>query len=311
MKRISENLGMVALFCFSFIVFLYWSFPYGVLKEALSSQIQVATGMNVRMADLGPAFPVGFNASDVEISGGGDAKVSFKAISVKLSIWQLLLLRLGINLDIEAGNKGDLDLGIAFGLGSLISGKSMLPSHMTLNADSFPLDGIVSYAIKQAVASGVGGPVAGPIISALGFRGKLNGSAAVDLDSTSMSQSSGDVKLNFKDSALLLNDPSIGLPDQVFKSAQITASMANGMLKVDPASKFASDELMFGVEGKIGVKNVINQSDLDLKLAVKLSGGLGEKFGWVMDGLSSGASKGGNLNLQLRGTLGAPVPTPL
>lgn len=311
MKRISENFGMIALFCFSFVVFLYWSFPYGVLKEALSSQIQVATGMNVRMADLGPAFPLGFNASDVEISGGGDAKVTFKSVSVRLSIFQLLLLRVGINLDVRAGNRGELEFSAAYGLVTLLSGNASLPSHISLNAEAFPLDGIVSYALKQAVASGAGGPVAGPIISALGFRGNLNGTALISLDSASMSQSNGDVKLVFKDSALLLNDPSIGLPDQVFKSAQITASMQNGTLKIDPNSKFASDELMIGLDGKIGVKNVIAQSDLDLKLAVKLSGGLGDKFGWVMDGLSGGASKGGNLNLQLRGTIGAPVPTPM
>ena len=311
MKRISANFGMVALFCFSFVVFLYWSFPYGVLKEALSSQIQVATGMNVRMADLGPAFPLGFNASDVEISGGGDAKVAFKSVGVRLSVWQLFLLRLGVSMDIESGNKGDLEFGVAYGLVSLLTGSASLPSRVTVDADGFPLDGIVSYALKQAVASGVGGPVAGPIISSLGFRGKLNGTAVISLDSTSMSQSTGDIKLAFKDSALLLNDPAIGLPDQVFKSAQINASMVNGTLKIDPASKFASDELMIGVDGKIGVKNVMAQSDLDLKLAVKLSGGLGDKFGWVMDGLSGGASKGGNLNMQVRGTMAAPVTTPL
>lgn len=311
MKRISANFGMVALFLFSFVVFLYWSFPYGVLKEALSSQIQVATGMNIRMADLGPAFPLGFSANDVEISGGGDAKVGFKSVSVRLAIWQLFLLRLGINLDIEAGTKGDLGVGVAYGLPALLSGNIQLPTHLSVNADEFPLDGIVSYALKQAVASGAGGAIAGPILSALGFRGKLNGTVALSLDAASMSQSSGEVKLVFKDSALLLNDPTIGLPDQVFKTAQINASMSAGTLKIDPASKFASDELMIGSEGKISVKNVIAQSDLDLKLAVRLSGGLGEKFGWVMDGLSGGASKGGNLNLQLRGTVGAPVPTPL
>ncbi len=311
MKKISANFGMIVLFFFSFIIFLYWSFPYGVLKEALSSQIQVATGMNVRMADLGPAFPLGFSARDVEISGGGGAKVEFKSVDVRLAFWQLFLLRLGVNLEIESGNKGELDFGVAFGLPSLITKAHLVPSRVSLSAQAFPLDGIVSYGLKQAVASGAGGAMAGPIISALGFRGKLSGNALINLDSTSMSQSTGDIKLVFNDSALLLNDPSIGLPDQIFKTAQINASMNSGTLKIDPSSKFASDELMIGLDGKIAVKNAMPASDLDLKLAVKLSGGLGEKFGWVMDGLSGGASKGGNLNLQLRGTVASPIPTPL
>lgn len=309
MDKISNKVGLIGLFFVSFFLFLYLSFPYGVLKEAIASQIQVATGVNVRIEELGPAFPFGFEARDVELSGGGGAKVSFKEVGIRFSFLQLLLLRLGINIDVEAANKGYVEVDLGFSIVKLMSGAAALPSVVSVNAKSFPLDTLVSYGLKQLAADGAGGAMAGPILGALGFRGNLDGKVSVVLDSSALSQSSGDVQLAFSNAALILSDPSIGLPDQVFKVSQLKATMASGSLKIDPSSRFASDELELGVDGKINVKNSFNASDLDLKLLVKLSGGLGEKFGWVMDGLSGGASKGGNLNLQIRGTVGMPVPT--
>ncbi|MCX6123488.1 MAG: type II secretion system protein GspN [Proteobacteria bacterium] len=311
MDKITSKIGLIGLFIGTFFLFLYLSFPYGVLKEALASQIQLSTGMGVRIEELGPAFPFGFNARQVELSGGGGGKVSFKKIGIRLSILQLFLLGLGVNIDIEAANKGSLDVDLKFGILRLLAGKQVLPSLIELDAKTFPLDGLASYALKHVVASGAGGAMAGPLLGALAFRGSLNGDVSIELDSVAMSQSTGSVNLKFSDAALILSDPSIGLPDQVFKTAQIKGAMAAGALKIEPATRFIADELEIGSDGKINIKNSFMASDLDLKVIVKLTGGLGEKFGWVMDGLSGGASKGGNLSLQVRGTIGSPVASGL
>lgn len=311
MDKISNKIGLVLLFFVSFVFFLYLSFPYGVLKEAISSQVQMSTGVVLRIEELGPAFPFGFSARNLEISSNGGTKVNFKEVSVRFSPLQLFLLRLGINVEIEASNKGYLDSDIGFGILKLVSGAPLVPSHLKVSAKAFPLDSLVSYGLRQAVSGSSASAIAGPLLEALAFRGKLEGTAAVSIDAKAMAQSTGDIKLAINDAALILSDPSIGLPDQIFKTAQIRATMEGGVFKIDPATRFASDELEFGADGKINVKNSFNASDLDLKLIVRLSGGLGEKFGWVMDGLSGGASKGGNLNLQVRGTVGAPVATGL
>lgn len=309
MEKVTGKLGLVALFLFSFFVFLYLSFPYGVLKEAIASQVQLATGMSVRIEQLGPAFPFGFTARDVELSGSGGAKVALKNVSIKLSILQFLLLRLGVSVGVEALDKGYIDLDIGFPLLKLVTGNVTLPSAVDLESKAFPLDNLVSYGLKHAAASGAAGPMGGPLLGALGFRGNLDGKASLSIDSDAVSQSTGDVRLTFSKAALILSDPSIGLPDQEFKTAQIKASMNGGSLKIDPASRFASDELELGIDGKVNVKNSFSASDLDLKLLVKLSGKLNDTFGFLMDGFSGGASKGGSLNLQIRGTVGSPVQT--
>lgn len=307
MRNISGRLGLIALFAVSFSFFLYLSFPYGVLKEALSAQVQMASGMTVRIEDLGPAFPFGFRATGVEVIGGGGAKIGFSRVSIRLGLLQLLLLRLGISVDAQAANKGYLDLDLGFPIFKIFATGGALPSAVSLEAKNFPLDGFVSYALKQAASTGSAGAMAGPLLGALGFKGNLDGEVSVNLDSSNVAQSTGTAKLVFSSAALILSDPSIGLPDQVFKSAKIQADMNSGTLKIDPSTRFMADEMELGIDGKINLKASIPASDLDLKVLVHLGGGLGEKFGWVMDGLSGGASKGGHLSMQVRGTIEAPV----
>jgi type II secretion system protein N len=307
-KRISGNIALVFIFLFSFGIFLYLSFPYGVLKEALSSKIQSATGVTIRIEDLGPAFPFGFKATGVEVLGASGSNLNFSKVSATLSIFQLFLMRLGINLDIEAGSKGLLSLSLGFPILKLLtSSGSVLPSHVEFEATKFPVDGIVSYGLKTLADSGAAGSMAGPLVAALGFRGAIDGEVSLKLDSANLGMSNGKAQLKFTNAALVLSDASIGLPDQVFKSAQIQMELVNGAVKIAPSSRFTADELELGVDGKMNLKPTITASDLDLKVLVKLAGSLQDKFGWVMDGISGGASKGGQLNLQIRGTVGNPV----
>ncbi|MCX6118997.1 MAG: type II secretion system protein GspN [Proteobacteria bacterium] len=307
MKNVYRNFGLAILFLVSFGLFLYLSFPYGVLKEALASQIQMTTGIRVRIEELGPAIPLGFKATGVEILGAGGAKVSLSKVKASISILQIFLLNAGINIDIEANNKGYLELGVGVPILSLFSGKDILPSYVDVEAKSFPLDGIVSYALKTVANSESAAAVAGPMIAALGFKGNLDGTIKLNLDTAALPKSTGQVALKINNASLILSDPSIALPDQVFKSALVKADLSGGSFKIDPSSRFTADELEFGADGKIGVKQNIGLSDMDLKIMVKLSGGLNEKLGWVMDGLSGGASKGGLMNLQLAGSLAQPV----
>ena len=116
MRNPKTIISMIVLFVFSLLFFLYLSFPYGVMKEALSSQIQVATGITVRMESLGPAFPFGFSASDVEIYKGRSPRVKVKEITAKVSLLQLLMLRLGVSVEAEDMKGGDLAVTVGYGL---------------------------------------------------------------------------------------------------------------------------------------------------------------------------------------------------
>lgn len=311
MKSPKTIAAMVAIFFVSFFLFLYLSFPYGVLKEAISSQVQVATGITLRMDSFGPAFPFGFSASDVEIYKGQSTRVKLKSLSARLSIWQLLTLRLGISIDAVDVSGGDLDVGFAFGIFDVLTGRVGMPSYVTLSADKFQLDSITEFAIQTAVANGVGGPIAGQLLAKLGIKGRLNGKASININSKNIAQSTGDLKINFTDAVLVLSDPSLNFPDQAFKMAQLNAALAGGTLNVDPATRFTTADLEMGVDGKVVLRPQTANSDLNLKAFVRLKGLLGEQYGPLIDAFSNGMGKNGSLNLQIAGTLGAPQMNPI
>jgi type II secretion system protein N len=302
---------MIVLFLFSLLFFLYLSFPYGVLKEAISSQIQLATGITVRMESLGPAFPFGFAANSVEIYKGRSPRVKVKEISAKVSLLQLLMLRLGVAVEAEDMKGGDLAVSMGYGLLDLVTGNVGLPSKVSMSAKNFGLDSVASFAIQTAVDSGVGGAIAGPLLAKLGLRGNLTGKADLSLNAKSPSQSSGLVKLALTDSVLVLSDPSLNFPDQAFKTAQISANLGGGALNIDPSTRLTTADLDVGVDGKVAIRSSVSSSDLSLKAFLKLQGLLGEQYGMLVDGLSNGMAKNGSLSLQITGTVGSPQINPI
>jgi hypothetical protein len=299
------------LFIASLLFFLYLSFPYGVLKEAIASQVQMATGVTVRMESFGPSFPFGFSADGVEIYKGQSPHFKLKSVTARLSIWQLFLARLGVSVEIEDPKGGDLDVGVAFGLFDLIGGNGGLPSIVTMSSKGFAIDSLTSFGIQAAVDSGVGGPMAGPLLAKLGLRGKLSGAIDLRLNGKVPSQTTGDIKVNLTDAVLVLSDPSLNFPDQSFKTAQISASVQGGSVNVDPSTRLITADLEMGIDGKVALRPQMPNSDLSLKAFIKLQGLLGDQYGMILDGLSNGMSKGGMLNLQIAGTLGAPQVNPI
>ena len=303
--------GAVALFLVSFLFFLYLSFPYGVLKEAIAAQVQLATGFTLRMESFGPAFPLGFSADGVEIYKGQSARLRIKSMTAKLSILQLFMARLGAAVDVEDFKGGNLDVDVGLGLADIISGNGGLPSVISMSAKSYQIDSLTAFAIQTAVDGGVGGPMAGPLLAKLGLKGKLSGHVDLKLNGNVPSQSSGDIKINLTEAVLVLSDPSLNFPDQAFKTAQISANMSSGAVNVDSSTRLTTADLDMGVDGKVSLRPQMSNSDLSLKAFVKLQGLLGEQYGMLVDALSNGMSKNGSLNLQIAGTVGAPQVNPI
>jgi hypothetical protein len=306
MKSSKTIAAMVLVFVLSFFTFLYLSFPYGVLKESISSQVQVATGVTMRMDSFGPAFPIGFSAKNVEIYKGQSTRIKLSEVSVKLSILQLLMLNLAIYVDAEHPSGGSLDVGIGFKVFDVLRGRLSMPSFVSMVADRFQLDSLAAFGIQTAVASGVGGPVAGQLLEKLGIKGKLNGEVDLELDSSNISQSNGEMKISFTDAVLVLSDPALNFPDQAFQTAQLSAKLTGGTLDIHPTTRFTTEGLDLGIDGKVVLKAQTAQSDLRLKAFARLKGLLGEQYGALVDAFSGGLAKNGALDVQISGSIGAP-----
>jgi type II secretion system protein N len=305
------RVAMVGIFFFSFMFFLYLSFPYGVLKEAISTKIEVATGISVRMESLGLGFPLGLTADNIEIYMKSSPKVKLKEVSVNFSLLQLLLLRGGLAVSVRDAGAGSLNVGIRYGLFSLLKGAIGLPSSISLSAKGFSLDSVTAFGAYVLAANEVGGPVAGPIIGKIGVKGKLALKSDISFDSSNVANLVGDLDFKLTDAVLVLSDPSFGFPDQSFKEATVAMAAANGSLVIEPSTRFTTQDLEIGVDGKVALKPKISMSALSLKAFMHLKGVLGEQFGSLIDAISNGLAKDGAINVQIGGTVEVPKYDPI
>lgn len=305
------RIAMVGIFLFSFTFFLYLSFPYGVLKEAISTKIEAATGVSVRMESLGLGFPLGLTADNIEIYMKSSPKIKLKDVSVNLSVLQLLLLRAGLVVSVRDAGEGYLNLGIRYGLFSLLTGTIGLPSSVSMTAKNFSLDSVTAFGAYALAANEVGGKSIGPLLGKIGVKGKMALKSDVSFDSSNVANSVGNLDLKFTDAVLVLSDPSFGFPDQSFKEANVAMAAANGSLVIEPSTRFTTQDLELGVDGKVALKPKISMSAMSLKAFVHLKGALGEQFGAIVDAISAGMSKDGAVNVQIGGTIGVPKYDPI
>ena len=306
MKRLAQVLVLIGLFLVSFILFLYLTFPYEVLKEKIAGTISQATGVNVRIGELGPDLLVGLEARDVKVtSANGASTIHVKTLTVELNLLDLLLGQLHVDFGATAG-AGELDAGIDFGIFSLIAG-NFAPSRITLESKSFPLDPFIEFGLGAVASMPGGNPMLAPLLGAIGVSAQLNAKASLDLNSKNPVQSKGELELQLANAILKLSHPSLGLPDQELKKALIKAKVENGTFILDPSSGIVSDELQLNPEGKITLKSQADASLLDMKIVFKLDRGLKEKFGFLIDAASGNASADGKLTMQVRGPLSGPA----
>jgi len=307
-RRVLEIVGLVALFLSSFLLFLFLTFPYEVLKEYLAATISEQTGLNVQIGEMSASLPLGMTARKVRVEApSGGPALTLSRISVDLGVFGFLMGKVATDVEITSG-PGELALDLDFGIIDLISGMPV-PKRFILEAKDFPLDEAVAFGIGAAANSPSANPMVAPLLSAIGLSAKLNGTADFKLDGNNPTQSTGHAEILFKNAVLKLDHPSLGLPNQVFDKAQIKAKVENGNVVLDKSSGFVSEELELLTDGKVALKPDALASLLDLKVVVRLNKGLKERFGFIIDAVTGNASSDGQVTMQVRGPMTNPVTT--
>lgn len=310
MNRFIKILLFFGLFLGSFVFFLFLTFPYEVLKESIATELSQQTGYNVRIGDMSPAFPLGVRADSVRIDApGGAASLSLASLKLKINPLAIFLGRIKATAVISSG-AGELEASAVFPIVSAAQGE-LIPSRLLVDAQAFPLDQIVHFALSSAASSPGANPLVTPLLSAIGFSGNLDSQIDLNLNTREPAQSTGSAEINLRQAVLKLSDPALGLSDQVFSKAVIKARVEGGSVVLDKASRLASDEIEIVPEGKIKIvtKPTPLASQLDLKVAIKLNKGLNEKFGFLIGMFTGKESADGQMTMQVRGPMEAPSTT--
>jgi type II secretion system protein N len=312
MKVLGSRAGIGVIFSCSFLFFLVVTFPYDMLKESIASGLSRASGLNITMGEFGAALPVGFRSTDLSITtSGAKAKtLKFKSAVVRINPLYLFAGKVAGKVLLSTGDNSQMEVFAAIPVGGILKGNP-IPSKIGLEANKFKLDDLAALALSSLGSGPDANPLLAPVLGALGFSGKLDGDLQFSIDSGSPQQSTGTVNLKFIDATLKLSDPTLGLPDQRFIRAGISAAMSGGILNIEKGSGLESEEMTVSAAGSIGVRNPLTASQLQLEILVKLQKSLGEKFGFLMDAFSGGAARNGELRLQVKGPLSQPSTQPI
>ena len=304
MEEQKKNFGRsvyIAIAVISFAFFFLISFPWGILKEAVVAQIRGVSPLGVQISDLGPSFPIGFQADGIKLtSADGTKEAELKHIEVNISLLSLFIGDLGLSVEAVDKQGGNLSLDADIAISKLMSGQP-LPSDLDLNSKNFSIGPLVSLGLNTY--SDHANELIKGLIKQIDLRGKLNGIVNISINASNPTQSSGEVKLSIKNMLLAINDPNLDIAPQKFKKAKINAKLKNGSFSVDKVSGFHSQELTVDLSGILKFSKPIDRSNLNFNIALRLMGQLQENFGFL---LSMGGGSDSNANYQIVGTVGRP-----
>jgi len=312
-QKLGGRTGVGVIFGVSFLFFLLVTFPYEILKESIANGLSRVTGMTITMDDFGAKFPLGFQARGLSITSQGAKARTMKlsGLSVRVNPLYLLAGKVGARAYIENPDKSSMDVFVALPIWALFGGGVVVPSRIKIESEKFRIDDLAGFALASVAGGPGANPLLAPVLQGIGVTGKLDGIVDLSLSQSSPQDSSGSIKLKLVDAFLKLSDPSLGLPDQKFSRAGIEGSLGGGILNIDKASGFESEELTLTAGGSVAVKSPLPASQLQIELLVKLQKSLADKFGFLLDAFSGGMARGGELRLQLKGPLSQPSTQPI
>lgn len=290
----------ILVFIFSFLFFLYATFPFGVLKESLMTMINKGSSYSVRIGKLYPSFPVGLGGSDVEIiKMGSNKSVRLQNVAVRLSLMSLLIGRLRADITLYDATNGRVDAAASFGLFSVLRGAPE-PKNISMSARSYPIGGLFDFAL-----AGIPLPLEyqgfiGSYLEKIAFTGKLNAEVDLGFNSDDPSKSTGEIDISLNDGSFTIEDPSLALDPQKFSKFLIKAKMAKGQVMIDPTSAINSQDLAMTTQGQISLKKQLAESTLDVTLQYRMEGSLRTQIGELLDTLTGGT--GGESKWKIGGT---------
>lgn len=299
------------VFAMSLVFFVFLTFPYEIFKETLSNNIKRQTGLDVSIGEMGMSFPIGVKLSDVSITKPGTPrKVDLDTIRLNVGILPFLIGKLSVYVNIDALNgkreKGEFDIAMKAGIFSLLFKGQLSLSSFELNAKKFEVEQIASLGLGiLAQKRNLMNPLFLPLVEAIQIKGRAQGFMDLSMSGSSPGNASGTIDLSMQQASLEMTDKTI--PTQTFSKALLKADIKNGVITLDKNAGMTANDFSLSIVGKLGLKENIVASILDLKIDLRLDGELKETWGSILAGLP-GASGEGQTSVAIQGTFMQPIP---
>lgn len=304
MKKFVSITVYTLLFLFSFSLFLVVTFPYEILKEAISAEASKATDLNISIGAMGPALPLGVSFEDVKIGNPGGSDFKLSELEIAIPVLPMLIGRVGARVYMEDSAQGNLELASSLSIADAVA-QDFLQQSASVEAENFKIDDIVKFLFQKL---GQDFPLLSNDLKKIQLKGGLNSNIQINLDSAELSNSQVMIDLSLKNAILQSVDPKFELPRQSFKKALIRASANQGAVRIDKNSGFTSEGLKLGFAGNINLRSPISRSTLNLKIPLTMKGKLKEMLGQIIEFAFLGSMpwESGDITFELKGTFGNP-----
>jgi type II secretion system protein N len=250
--------GLASLACF--IVFLFLTFPYGPLQNRLLTELNRASGWEVRAADWSVGLPAAIEWRNLVLAGPTIGTIPVEAARATVGVFQALLGRLVIEYAVQLPGAAQAGAGRATG---------------SLNAASWSLVG--SVAVDGHLQQMDLAAILKPYVS----RGTVQGDFMHRWDSAQGASAAlkgeGTVKVEVKDLVVeRIVAGTASIPSLSFDRIQASLACRNGACDVTELKGDGVDG-SFTAQGRVTLQQPVQQSLLDLTVTVVPGAGFAQK----------------------------------
>jgi len=263
-----------------FFLFLYFAFPYGVVKESLIASInsdmsKSGTGIYIKIGSLSPSWFTGIKAEKLEIipSQGGASPAKFEEVEVYVNPFALILGKVSVSFDIVYSSKGSpkyfsaqanlsaLDLYKVLTAKNPSLVRNTTISSFSLDIKNFPMGSIATVGLNKVnndmkTSIDPNQQLLSKLTDGMGFQGSLSGK--IDLEQTTgtgFDTMRGSGNIRFKGTKLTLDSEEMNLKGLAFNKAGFKFKLDTGTMNIDKSSEFRSPELVVGSYGTLSFPN--------------------------------------------------------
>ena len=250
--------GLASVACF--IIFLLLTFPYGPLQNRLLTELNRASGWEVRAADWSVGLPAAIEWRDLVLAGPTIGTIPIEAARAPIGIFQAFLGKMVIDYAIQL--PGAAQGGVGRATGSLTAASWSLQGPMAINGQLQQME--LATVLKPYVS-----------------RGTVQGDFMHHWDSTHGAQAAlkgeGTVKVEIKD--LVVEQIAAGAsanPSFAIGHIQATIACRDGACDVTELKGDGLDG-SFTAQGHVALRQPLQQSLLDLTVTVIPGAGFPQK----------------------------------
>lgn len=279
------------LFVVSFILFLYWFFPYEVIKDRITGMLEqrLGGGLAVEIKELKPYWFSGVEINGFTVGEPGEeekALVDFRKVYARASLFSLLFGSTSVSFDVEVGK------------GEIVGSVRQSDEALTIDAEFSDVNLGDLKLISARTGLSIGSKIDGDIELKIDRQRPLHSTGRITLVLADIHMASSEVRLG---------EVVLPLPELVIskgRESRIRLEIDKGTVNVD-SFKLAGGDLVLDIKGKVFLSSRLENYRFNLDGSFLPSKKLSEALPFMFI-IEQGKQEDGSYPIAITGRVGRP-----